>query len=81
MKIKIEADSQEEFDDKREELIKAIAGTKLKVKISKIYDLEKPAIAPRRSPFKAQNQMIDYWQVKWESMLKDIKAEINEVLK
>ena len=85
MKVTIEASSQEEFEEKREDLLKAIAGNKVDVVIKgaktlTIYDHEKPAIAPRRAVYRAQNQMMDYWDMKFHAMLAALKREIAEVI-
>lgn len=76
MKIRIEADSQEELDEKRPELIRALAGEHLRVEISK----GRHPISPRNSPIKAQNEMIEYWDKKWSETIRDIKKEIEGVL-
>jgi len=84
MKIHIEAESQEEFDNKREALLKALAGKNFKIEPLKdhptIYDLEKPALSPRKAIFRAQNEMMGHWDKKYKAMVNNIKKEISEVL-
>ncbi len=72
MKIHVEADSQEEFDLKRPDLVKALAGSKHEV-------VFKPS--PKRSELPAQNQMVEYWDKKLNAMIKNLKKEIEEVLR
>ena len=77
MKVTIEADSPEEFESKRADLIKALAK---KVRAKTIYDLEKPAIEPRRAKLASQNDVMDLWNEKFKKMVKDIKREISDVI-
>ncbi len=77
MKIRIDAESQQELDEKRPELIKAIAGKDYSVEIFK----GRHPISPRNSPVKAQNEMIKYWDDKWAETIREMKKEIEEVLK
>jgi len=84
MRVKVEA-SQEEFDEKRPELLRALSGghydiVKAKPKVKTVYDLEKPAIQMRRAYFNAQNQIMDYWDVKFKQMMGDIKKDIEAIL-
>jgi len=84
MRLVIEAESQEEFELKRSELIKKIAGSKfeviLKSKVPSVYDKQKPAIAERKSYFKAQDQMLEYWDKKFKKMIDEIKKDVEDVL-
>lgn len=48
--------------------------------VKKVYADEKPALEPRRPRLKAQKEMLDYWNTKWEQMIKEIKKEISEVI-
>ena len=50
------------------------------VKPRTVYEQEKPALEMRRAYYKAQNEMMDYWDRKYKEMLKEIKRDIEEVL-
>ena len=78
MRIRIEAASEKELDEKREELIKAIAGDKLDV----ITKPKGQSIAGEaREPFyKVQKEMKEYWDEKFRSTIEKIKSEVSEVL-
>lgn len=76
MKVIIEA-TQEEFDKKRETLIKTLAGAKFEL-VSKSQ--VKPT-TPRRGRFKAQKEMLEEYDAKFKEMLEDIKREIDEIIK
>lgn len=75
MRVHIEAESQEEFDSKRVDLIRALAGSQLEV-------IEKAAIpkAPTPSEIPAQNQMIEHWDARFRSMISKLKADIAEII-
>ena len=79
MKLKIESSSQEEFDAKREEIIKAVAGSKLRVSVSK--KSESLATDPKEPFFNSQKEVLGYWDKKFNKMIEDIKADIDEVIK
>jgi hypothetical protein len=49
-------------------------------KVKSIYQEEKPAIQPRRSKLKSQNELMDYWNEKFQEMIKELKLEIMEVI-
>lgn len=78
MKIILEG-TQDELDSKREELIKALAKDKLDVSIirkgQKIFGQKRPPF------FKAQHEILEYWDKRFQKMLKEIKSDISEVLK
>lgn len=78
MKIRIETDSQEEFDSKRLDLIKAIAGDKFIVKA----DPKDRATSktPRKPYFKSQAELLAHWNQKFEEALRDCKAQIDEII-
>ena len=71
MKIEIFAKSQEEFDEKREELLVKIAGDKYDIAVKKPI---------RRSKLEAQNEMMDYFDNKFIEMIKNIKNDVKQVL-
>lgn len=78
MKINIEA-TQEELDLKRPELIKALTGKKFKVKIRPIN--EKLASEAREPIYRAQKEMLDYYNAEFKKLLEEIKKDIDEVVK
>ena len=61
IEVEISADSQEEFDLKRADLVKAIAGIS--------------PIAPRRAFHQFQNDMMDYYNARFEMYIDQIKAD------
>jgi hypothetical protein len=84
VKLSITAESQEEFDLKRESLIKKIASDKfdviLKARPRGIYNKEKGHTFPRDPHYKAQAEMLAYWDGKFKTMLSEIKGEIGEII-
>lgn len=78
MKAGIVAESQEEFDAKRPELIKAIAGERFSVDIRPKG--EKLATEAREPVFKAQKEMLAYWDGKFQEMLSDLKRQVSEII-
>jgi hypothetical protein len=77
LKIKIEA-TQDEIDQKRPELIKALAGNKFKVSVRKAN--ESIAGEPREPYYKAQKEMLEYWDGLYQRTVEDIIKDIDEVL-
>jgi len=78
MKVVIKAGSQEEFDAKREELIKAIAGSKFNVVITPKED---GSMEDEKEPFYAsQATILEEWDHEFNSMIAEIKREIGEVI-
>lgn len=71
MRVRI-ISTQEEFDEKRIDLLKAIAGKKAKV--------TENALLSKPSPIKAQNEMLEYWDKQWQSTVAQIKKEIGEMV-
>lgn len=71
--------TQDELDSKREELIKALAKDKLEVSIirkgEKIFGQKRPPF------FKAQHEILEYWDKRFQKMLDEIKSEISEIIK
>ena len=67
MKVTIEASSQEEFDAKRDDLASLIKGGV-------------PALQPRRSTVKAQNEILDHWDARYNKMVTALKEEISQIL-
>jgi hypothetical protein len=78
MRFSIEADSQEEFDEKRPELLKAIAGNRLEVEIREKG--QRKAMEQRPQFYRAQEEIFDHWDSKFQAMILDIKREIADVL-
>lgn len=68
MKVTIEAESQEEFDLKRSDLIKILSGD--------IEKSERPT-----SGVKAQDEMLDHYIKKFDQTISNIKSDIEKVLK
>ena len=64
MKIAIESESQVEFEDKLDELVKSLKG--------------EPKI--RRSIYKAQNEMVDHWDDEFKKMINGLKNDISKIL-
>ena len=78
MKVQVEADSQEEFDEKRPELIRAIAGEKYDVEL--IQKGRRIPDSPRRSALTAQNQMVKHWDARLAIVVEQIKSDIDEII-
>lgn len=49
-------------------------------KLKKPYNQEKAALDPRRPKIKAQKQILDFWDRKWNLMVSEIKKEIETVI-
>jgi hypothetical protein len=77
LKVKIEA-TQEEFDEKRSQLIKAIAGSKFEVLLKKPD--ESVAGEPRKPFYKAQAEMLEHWDDLYKETIEQIIKDIDEVL-
>jgi hypothetical protein len=74
VKVVVEVDSQEEFDEKRPFLIKALAGTKMDL------SFKSKALAPKTPTGKFQAEVFEYWNKKFDGMLKELKEDINAIL-
>lgn len=48
--------------------------------LKKNFAEEKPALTPRRPKIKAEKQMLDYWDRKWNLMIAEMKKEIETVI-
>lgn len=66
IKLNIEANNQEEFDEKRDDIVKALVGFK--------------SIQPRRAVHRFQNESMDYFDKRYRLYLNKIKEEIAEIL-
>ena len=77
MKVKIEADSQEEFDQKRGSLLEQIAGPQYEVKLKKKG--QTLAGEPRPAFYQAQSEMQAYWSKRFQEVLNEIKEEVSDV--
>ena len=75
MKVSIEVDSQEEFDLKKSDLIKRIAGHRYDI------DLEKSMNPPVSTGVKAQDDMIKYFYDEFDIVITAIKKDVEEILK
>ncbi len=66
MKVEIQADSQEEFDEKRTEIVKVLVGN--------------IPLKPRKAVHRFQNEMMKFFDDRFKEHLEKIKKEIGEVL-
>lgn len=85
MKVVIECESQDEFDEKRGFLAKALLGDQfdcvIKAKVKTIYRDEKPALTERKAPIKAQAQIVEHWNKEFSKMIAAIKGDIANALR
>jgi len=78
MKVVIKAGSQEEFDAKRPELIKAIAGTKYNVTIT---PKDGGSMEAEKDPFYvSQADILEAWDSEFFKMLEQLKHDISGVI-
>jgi hypothetical protein len=75
LKVIIEA-TQDEFDAKRESLVKALSGAKFEM----VNKSEVTFRTPRRGRFKAQEEMLNYYDLKFKELLKEIKEDIDAII-
>lgn len=66
MKVKIEASSQEEFEAKKHKIVKALTG--------------QVAGESREPKFKAQKEMFEYWNKRFQQTINEIKRDVDEVI-
>jgi hypothetical protein len=66
MKVKIEAESQTEFEAKKEAVSKMLSNDYGKV---------------RRAIYPAQNEIFDYWDRKFKGLIQELKNEILSITK
>jgi hypothetical protein len=78
MKVVIKAGSQEEFDEKREELIKAVAGSKFDVTIRPKG--ESLASEPKEPFYASGAEILTEWDDAFADTLRAIKHDISEVI-
>jgi len=71
MKIQIEG-TQEEFDEKRFDILKALGGKK--------FNIESKPIQMRRAFFTAQNQMMDFWDEDFKKMMDGLKEDVVKII-
>ena len=70
MRVIIEADSQEEFEAKRPQLLKALGGADL------------IQTRPGEEPYyEAEKQMLEYWDGRFKQTLEAIKREVLETIR
>ena len=67
MKIRIEAKTQEEFDSKRDSIIKALSG--------------QVAGEPREPHYAAQKEIFKHWDTRFKEVIESIKREVDEVIR
>lgn len=78
MKAVFESISQEEFDQKRHHLIKAIAGSRLKVSVR---DAEQSRPNEAKQPvYVSQKEVLERLDKNFKQLLNEIKAELNEII-
>jgi len=70
LKVRIEA-TQKEFDAKRKALGELLSKSSSEVKFT----------TPRRGRFKAQQEMLKYYDDEFKKLLVAIKADIDEIIK
>ena len=75
MKVIIEA-TQEEFNNKRESLLKALSGAKFEL----VNKSQVTFRTPRRGRFNAQKEMLNYYDLKFKELLKEIKEDIDAII-
>ena len=73
MKVQIDAESQDEFESKRDDLIKALSGSRYDIDLEKSYKA-------KDSPIPAQNQMVNYWGKQFEKMIDELKRDIEKII-
>jgi hypothetical protein len=78
MKVVIKAGSQEEFDEKREELIKAVAGSKYDVVITPKG--ESKATEPREPFYASAGHVCKEWDGNFADTIQAIKHDIAEII-
>ena len=78
MKVRLESESQEEFDRKRPELIKAIAGSKYDVEVKLKGQVSQAT--PRQPFYKAQGEMLEHWHRRYKATVKGIKEQVLEII-
>lgn len=66
MEVQIDASSQEEFDEKKEILAKALIGTK--------------PVKPKRAIHRYQNETMDFFDDLFKKYLDKIKLDIGKIL-
>lgn len=78
MKAIFESVSQEEFDEKRIPLIKAIAGSRLKATVRDAR--ESRPLEAKEPVYRAQKEMLANLDANFSKMLKEIQREVNEII-
>jgi len=78
MKVTIKARSQEEFDEKRIDLIKSVAGSKYDVDIR--LKGESKATEPREPFYESQAKIQSEWDSDFADTLRAIKNDIGEII-
>jgi hypothetical protein len=78
MRVIIKAGSQDEFDEKREELIKAVAGSKFDVVITPKG--ESKASEPREPFYASSEGILSEWDSAFADTIQSIKHDIAEII-
>jgi hypothetical protein len=71
MKVHVEAESQQEFEEKRTELLKALAGDRFEIIVKS---------APKKAKFRAENEMLNHWDKRFKAMIAIMKKEVSAIL-
>lgn len=78
MRVTVKARSQEEFDEKRIELIKSVAGSKYDVVITPKG--ESKTTEPREPFYESQAKIQEEWDAEFADTLRAIKHDIGEII-
>ena len=78
MKFSILSATQDEFDKKRPLIIKAVAGKKFDVIVR--LKGQKLSSTPREPVHPAQQEMLDFWDKKFRTMLRELKGEVDAII-
>lgn len=74
MRLSIEAESQEEFERVRDDILHRVAGSRYDL------DLEKSFKAKGDAPTKFEDELLDFWERKYKDMIRKLKNDISEIL-
>lgn len=78
MKITIEG-TQEEFDEKRPELLKSLGGSAFDVEVTDKGGRKK-VDSPKQHSHKVMRDLIRDWNTKYQETLEQIKKDIHDVI-
>ena len=78
MRVKIEADSQEEYELKKAALLEKIAGPAYEVRLKKKG--QSLVNEPRPAHYQAQKEMLEYWNARFREVIEEIKDEVSNAI-